>query len=178
MKPLMLVFFCVLFLHNTQAQTPALEISKQEMQKLAYMSGRWQGEATVRQGNTPPIKVLQEEDIQFKLDGTIMLIEGIGRKPEAPEAIVFNAMAVVSYNQYTKQYGLKTYTKEGNQADAYFKIVSDNHFEWGFETPTKAKIRYDIVLNPQDKTWIEKGEYSPDGNAWYPFIEIKLLKVE
>lgn len=160
------------------AQGPSPEIVKQEMKKIAYMAGRWSGEATVKKGNTPPMKVLQEENVQFKLDGTVLLVEGTGRSPEAGNPIVFNALAIVSYNQYTKQFGMKSHTMEGSQTEAYFKIVEENHFEWGFETPTKAKIRFDIVLNPQTKSWVEKGEYSPDGTTWYPTIEMKLTKLD
>jgi hypothetical protein len=167
-----------LSLSNIKAQSPAPEVVKQEMQKLAYMAGRWQGEALIKRGNTPPEKVLQEENIQFKLDGTALLIEGIGRSPMTGNRVVFNALAVVSYNQHTKQFGLKSYTMEGNQTEAYFTVVKDNHFEWGFETPAKAKIRYTIVLDPQQKSWIEKGDYSPDGSTWYPFIEMSLKKVD
>jgi hypothetical protein len=55
--------------------------------------------------------------------------------------------------------------------------VEDNHFEWGFDAANNAKIRYDIKLNPADKSWVEKGEYSPDGKTWYPFIDMKLTKL-
>jgi hypothetical protein len=167
-----------LILSGARAQQNNAEQIKLEMKKLSYMAGRWKGEGTVRQGNTPPIRVNQEEEIQYKLDGTVLMIEGTGRKPDGDGAVVFNALAIVSFNPYTKQFALRSNTKEGNQADAYLKIIADNHFEWGFETPTKAKIKYDIVLNPQDKTWVEKGEYSPDGTTWYPFFEMKLNKVD
>lgn len=180
MKHLMLI--CAIMLGLTLgrplAQGSAPEAVKQEMKKIAYMAGRWSGEATMRRGNTPPVKVLQEENIQFKLDGTVLLIEGTGRGPEAGNPIVFNALAIISYNQYTKEFKLKSHVMDGNSTEAYFKIVEENHFEWGFETPQKAKIKYDIVLNPQAKSWVEKGEYTPDGTTWYPFIEMKLTKLD
>ena len=167
-----------LMVSRAHAQGPAPEAMKQEMQKLAYMAGKWSGEASMRRGNTPPVKVLQEENIQFKLDGTILLIEGTGRSTETGNPIVFNALAIISYNHHTKEFKMKSHVMDGNSTEAYFKIVGENHFEWGFETPQKAKIRYDIVLNPSDKSRIEKGEYSPDGTTWYPFIEMKLTKLD
>jgi len=179
LRPLLLCIMLLLGISFAMAQAPNnSEAIKQEMKKIAYMAGRWSGEATMRRGNTPPIKVLQEENIQVKLDGTILLIEGTGRSMEEGNAIVFNALAIVSYNFYTKQFGLKSHTMEGAQTEAYFKVLEENHFEWGFETPQKAKIKYDIVLNPQTKTWVEKGEYSQDGTAWYPFMEMKLSKLD
>lgn len=163
---------------STHAQGPAPEAIKTEMKKVAYMAGRWSGEATMKRGNTPAIKVLQEENIQFKLDGTVLLIEGTGRSTEAGNPVVFNALAIISYNQYTKEFKMKSHVLDGNSTEAYFKVLGENHFEWGFETPQKAKIKYDIVLDQQAKSWVEKGEYSPDGTTWYPFIEMKLTKLD
>src|SRR5688572_9560369 len=103
MKPLMLI--CTIMLGLTVgrslAQGSAPEAVKQEMKKIAYMAGRWSGEATMSRPNAAPVKVLQEENIQFKLDGTVLLVEGIGRSVEAGNPVVFNALAIVSYNQYT-----------------------------------------------------------------------------
>lgn len=178
MKTLLLLISFLLgsLTHQCLAQAPNnTGVVKQELKKLAYMAGRWSGEAHITRGNTPPIKVMQEENVQFKLDETILLIEGIGRNPES-NAITFNALAVVSFNPYTKKFAMKSHTMEGNQTEAYFNVLADNHFEWGFETTTKAKIRYNIILNPQEKTWAEKGDYSPDGTTWYPFFEMKLYK--
>src|SRR5687768_14127962 len=164
MKPLMLLCTVMLSLTigRTLAQAPAPEAVKLEMKKVAYMAGRWSGEANVKQRNGSTVKVLQEENIQFKLDGTVLLIEGTGKSTEAGNPVVFNSLAIVSFNQYTKEFKLRSHILDGNQTDAYFKIIAENHFEWGFETPQKGKVRFDIVLNPQTKSWVEKGEYSPD----------------
>ncbi|MBX2966224.1 MAG: hypothetical protein KF845_08780 [Cyclobacteriaceae bacterium] len=172
-----LTLVSLLGLTLAKAQGTAPENLKQEMQKLAYMAGKWKGEASIRQQNGTLLNINQEEDIQYKLDGTVLLIEGTGRNPEN-NAVVFNALAVVSYNQYTKEFKMKSHVMDGNSTEAYFKIIEENHVEWGFETPQKAKIRYNIVLKPENKSWVEKGEYSPDGNTWYPFMEMKLTKLD
>ncbi len=179
MKNLVLILVTLIGQHvgHVMAQGTAPEGHKLEMQKLAYMAGQWKGEANIRQQNGSLLKVNQEEDIRFKLDGTILLIEGTGRNP-LDNKITFNALAIVSYNPHTKEYKLKSHVMDGNQTEAYFKVLEENHFEWGFETPTKAKIRYDIVLDPNQKTWVEKGEYSPDGNQWFPFIDMLLKKLD
>lgn len=180
MKPLLLSITLLFAMHvqKSFAQAPnAAETIKQEMKKIAYLEGQWKGEAVMKRGNTPPVKVLQEENVQFKLNGTILLVEGVGRSIESQNTIAFNALGIISYNPYTKQFAMKSHTMEGNQTEAYFKVLEENHFEWGFETPQKAKIKYDIVLNPTSKTWTEKGEYSQDGTTWYPFITLTLNKI-
>lgn len=175
---------CALFLGlaigHTQAQglDKASDAYKQEMQKLSYFAGKWKGEAIAKQRNGPDTKIIQEEDIQFKLDNTVLLIEGTGRNPDNLKEITFNALAIVSYDEVTKEFKLRSHLKDGKKTDAYFSILGENHFEWGFDVPNNAKIRYDIKLDPKAKTWVEIGEYSPDGTTWYPFINLKLNKLD
>lgn len=174
---------CALFLGiaigHTHAQglDKASDALKAEMQKLSYMVGKWKGEAAVRQRNGTETKIIQEENIQFKLDNTLLLIEGTGRNPDNLNDIQFNALAVLSYDEASKEYMFRSYLKDGKKTDAYFKILAENHFEWGFDVPNNAKIRYEIKLDPNTKTWFETGEYSPDTITWYPFIELKLNKL-
>jgi hypothetical protein len=175
---------CALFLglaighSHAQGLGKASDALKQEMQKLSYFVGKWKGEAIAKQRNGPDTKVIQEENIQFKLDNTLLLIEGTGRNPENLSEIVFNALAVVNYDEPSKAFKFRSHLKDGKQTDAYFKIMGENHFEWGFDVQNNAKIRYDIKLDPTAKSWNEIGEYSPDGVTWYPFIELKLTKLD
>lgn len=177
MKSLILIALIMLGMKCAKAQGTAPESLKQELQKLSYMTGKWKGEASMRQPNGTLLKVNQEEEIQFKLDGTILVIEGTGRNPEDGK-VLFNALAIVSFDQQKKEFKMKSHVMNGNQTDAYFKIQEENHFEWGFDLPNNSKVRYNIKLNPDAKSWIEKGEYSPDGNMWYPYIEMNLTKLE
>lgn len=178
------LIICALFLGlaightHAQGSGKASEVLKQEMKKLAYFAGKWKGEAIAKQRNGPDTKIIQEEEIQFKLDNTVLVIEGTGRNPGNLNEIVFNALAVVSYDETTQAYQLRSHLMDGKKTDAYFKVLAENQFEWGFDIPNNAKIRYHIKLNPQNKTWHETGEYSPDGTAWYSFIELKLTKLD
>lgn len=173
------LLFCIVLMATTaaQAQRPSPEVSKKEMSKLAYLAGKWTGSATMNQPDGTVSKIDMEEQIQYKLDKTLLLIEGIGRNPEDAKEIIFNALAIVTYSQQTKSFGFKSHLMDGNQTEAYFHILADNHFEWGFDIPSGGKIRYTLILNPQAKTWAEKGEYSADGNTWRPFLEMNLKKV-
>lgn len=168
-----------LALGHPQAQglAKAPDALKQEMQKLSYFVGKWKGEAVARQRDGSTTKVIQEENIEYRLDNTLLLIEGTGRNPENLNEITFNALAVVSYDEAAKEFRFRSHLRDGKQTDAYFKALGDNHFEWGFDIPGNAKMRYDIKLDPKAKTWLETGEYSPDGTTWYKFIELKLTKL-
>lgn len=181
MKNLLLIcsIFAGLHIGRVQAQgvDQASDALKQEMQKLAYFVGKWKGEAVSRQRDGSTTKIIQEENIEFRLDNTLLLIEGTGRNPENLNEVTFNAFAVVHYDEAAREFKLRSHLRDGKTTDAYFKIAGENHFEWGFDISGNAKIRYDIKLNPQTKTWSETGEYSPDGTKWYPFIELKLTKL-
>ena len=155
---------------HAQGLGPASDALKQEMQKLSYFAGKWKGEAIAKQRNGTDTKVMQEENIQFKLDNTLLLIEGTGRNPENTNEVLFNALAFVTYDEPAKEFKMRSHLKDGKKTDAYFKIVAENQYEWGFDVPNNAKIR--------NKSWYETGEYSSDGTTWYPFIELKLTKLD
>jgi hypothetical protein len=149
---------------------------KEEMKKLAYLAGSWKGDAKVRQGPGPELIIGQEEKIEYRLDGTLLVIEGTGR--DAHGNIVFNALGLLNYDAPNEKLIFKSYMKDGRSADAYFTVLEDNKYEWGFDIPGRGKSKYTIVLDPKEKSWHEKGEYSSDGNNWFTFIELNLKKVE
>ena len=51
-----------------QARTPDLEAQRTAMKKIAFLAGRWAGEARLHRGPGEPILMAQTEDVQFKLD--------------------------------------------------------------------------------------------------------------
>lgn len=182
MKNLLLI--CTIFLgvsigqSHAQGLGKASDALKAEMQKLSYFTGKWKGEAIAKQRSGPDTKVAQEENIYFKLDNTILIFEGTGRNPQNMNEVVFQAFAVVSYDEHSKEFKMTSHLKDGTQTQAYYKVLGENHFEWGFDIQNNAKMRYDIKLDPKAKSWYEVGEYSPDGVQWYPFITLNLTKVD
>jgi hypothetical protein len=164
-----------------QAQMPDPTPNKEALKKLGVWVGQWKGEGTMQMGPGGPKKSNVDERIEMKLDGTIMVVEGIGKiidPTTKQETVVHNAFGIVSYDVPSKSYKFKTYTKDARGADAYFNIVADNKYEWGFDIPSGGKTRYIITLDPVKKTWNEIGEFSRDGANWMKFFEMNLTKVE
>ena len=157
---------------------PTAAVAKEKMKPFIHWEGHWQGEGSMQMGPGTPKKSTVDEYIEFKLDGAVLLVEGIGKSVEGNESnIVHNAMAVLSYDQTTNQYKFNTYLKDGRATQAWFKIVEENKYQWGFETP-KGKIKYSITLDSANKTWNEIGEFSNDnGTTWMKFFEMNLKKV-
>lgn len=151
---------------------------KEEMKKLAYLIGDWKGEATHKSAKGP-VTVMQQEHIEWKLQEMVMVIEGTGREKSettGKEEITFQAMATVNFDPLDQQFKWKSFVKEGYSTNAYFKVIEENKFEWGFDIPTGGKTKYIILLDPAKKTWYETGEYSKDGTKWMKFIELNLVK--
>jgi hypothetical protein len=177
------LFFVGSISWTTQAQhgAPSATEAKEKMKIFSTWIGRWQGEGSMQMGPGEPRKSNVDEHIELKLDGTILLVEGIG-KAEDPAtkqlSVVHHALAVLSYDQSTAQYKFKSYLKDGRSTDAWFKATGENKFQWGFDIPNGSKMRYSITLDGVKKTWNEIGEYSKDGTTWSKVFEMNLRKVE
>lgn len=173
MKTLLIATILIAFHYNLIAQRPDFSLlCKEEMNKLSYLIGDWRGTANVKSQNGAQV-MDQTEHISWNLDGLIISIEGVGTEQGK---IGFHAFAVLSFDPFAKRYKFRTFVKEGYTTDAYFLLLDDNKFEWGFDIPTGGKTKYTITLNPKNKTWYEKGEYAPDGATWTTFIEMNLVK--
>lgn len=165
-----------LTLGRSNAQGSPPEAAKEKMKKLAFMAGRWKGEATISQRGGAPIKVIQEEKIEWQLDSLLITFEGTGRTITDPTKVSFHAFAVINFNITTQSYNMRSFLMDGKQTDAYFTEVGENKFDWGFDVPG-GKIIYHITLDPVNKKWNEKGEFSSDGTQRFPFFEMNLTKL-
>ena len=118
--------------------------------------------------------------MQFKLDSTIMLIEGVGRGKlpgKDEEGIVFQALGVLSYDAQAKKYKIKAYRNEGQSVETDLTVTGKG-FVWGFKKPQSGiEVRYTMTLTPKGE-WHEIGEYSQDGKTWTQFIDMTLKRVK
>jgi len=181
MKKLITILLLSISFNQLFAQAPDISArSKEEMKKLSYLAGDWKGEAVYRNAKGE-MTIVQEEHIESKLQGLVLAIEGTGTQKNtatSQDEIVFQAFAVVNFDQADQQFKFKSFVKEGYSTNAYFKVLAENKFEWGFDIGKGGKMRYAITLDPVKKTWNEVGEYSKDGNTWMKTIELNLIKLK
>lgn len=158
-------------------EAPGANEAREAMQKLAWLAGRWQGSASV-QGPGGAMQVQQSEDVRFKIFDTALLIEGTGRQGGAdgkPGEIVFQALAIVTYDTQAKSYKMRAVTERGS-VDPRID-VGEKELTWGFSTPG-GLVRYHITLDDQGR-WHETGEFSRDeGATWMKMLEMTLERVE
>ena len=179
MKTLLLLIITAGVTQSLSAQDQEVP-AKEKMKAFAAWVGRWQGEGSVRMGPGEPKHSRVDERIESKLDGTLLLVEGIGRSIDDAtheEKVTHQALGIVSFDQATGEYKLYSFLKDGRSIVAWLNVIDDNKFLWGFDTP-RGKTRYHITLNRDQKTWNEKGEFSADGDQWVPFFEMNLTQVE
>ena len=125
-----------------QPQRPDATAQREAMKKLAFLQGTWSGDATTMRPNQT-IKVKQTEQVSYKLDGLVLLIEGTGRNPDSGE-VMFRALATVSYDDIAGVYHFRAYN-DGNYLDAELK-VPENGFEWGYKAGP-AQIAFVMKIN-------------------------------
>jgi hypothetical protein len=60
-------------------RNPDLEAQRLAMSKIAFLVGKWNGEARLLRGPGEWVDLVLTEEAQYKLDVLILTIEGIGR---------------------------------------------------------------------------------------------------
>lgn len=158
MRTGLLCWFAIASIAFAQSQRPKVKAQAEAMRKLAFLAGTWSGDATTVRPNQK-IKVRQTEEVSYKLDGLVLLIEGTGRNPESG-AVLFRALATVSYDDATGVYHFRAYN-DGSYLDSELK-VPDNGFEWGYKAGP-AQIAFVMKLNDAGD-WVETGDVTV-GNA-------------
>jgi len=155
-----------------QQQPPNVKAQGEAMKKLAFLVGTWTGDATTVRPNQK-IKVRQTEEISYKLDGLVLLIEGTGRNPESGE-VMFRALATVSYDDATGVYHFRAYN-DGSYLDAELK-VPDRGFEWGYNAGP-AHITFAMKLNDTGD-WVETGDVTVGTTPPQRFFDMTVRKVK
>ena len=78
------------------------ERQREAMKRLSFLVGQWHGEATTFVAGVRK-RLNQTEDVRFRLDGLVLLVEGTGRDPETG-AVVFNALATIVFDEASGTY--------------------------------------------------------------------------
>lgn len=149
-------------------------ISKAGIDKLSNWVGTWEGEGWQTDQTQQRTTFNVKEVVESELNGLALKIEGIGTS-KTDGSVGHHAIGLIFFNRDTNEYVFQSLTHEGYATRSKANFNDEGEFVWGFEVPG-GQIRYTISLDGD--TWTEKGAYSPDGNQWYPILEMKLKKVQ
>lgn len=151
----------------------------EEMKKLDFLVGKWSGEGWIQFGPGQRRTFRETEAVQLKVDGAIVLIDGLGKgniPAQQEEVTVHTAFTVVSYDNKAMVFRWRAYRAGGDSIDTEAK-VGDRSLEWGFHDERAGDIRFTIRLNEKGQ-WFEVGESSRDRTTWQKFFEMTLDRVK
>jgi hypothetical protein len=124
-----------------------VDAQREAMHKLSFLAGNWSGPVTIVRGLTP-VHLTQTEQVEYKLDGLVLLIEGKSTDSDGKSA--FKALATVSYDETAHAYHFRAYNG-GHYIDTELKVLPDG-FSWEYKAGPAN------VLNTMHLT--AKGEWS------------------
>ena len=124
-------------------RVPDLNAQRAAMKKLGFLVGRWNGEARLLRGAGEWLDLHQSEEAQYKLDGLILVIEGVGRA-KSDGYTVLQALGVISFDDETATYRMRAFN-DGRFLESEVKLLDqDKAISWGFglgEITTKSVLR-------------------------------------
>jgi hypothetical protein len=125
-------------------KTPSLDAQRAAMRKLEFLIGEWSGEASVLRGVGQFVDLVQNESAQFKLDGLLLGIEGVGRtKTDARPAL--QALGLISFDDDAGTYRMRAFN-DGRWLETEVKLADgENSISWGF---TLGEQDYDRSAHP------------------------------
>lgn len=143
-------------------------VAQAEITRLQFMLGRWEGTGWMMGMDGERHLFDQTEYIQFKVDSTLLLIEGRGR---SQGKTIHHALAVVSYDKQARNYIFQSYLSDGRNGSFEAELIGDKFYWYPNEM-----IRYVIGLNDQGK-WNEVGQMKRN-DTWFQFFEMTLDKMD
>ncbi len=161
----------LVFSRPLAAQPPAsagLEAQRTSLRKLSFLVGHWSGPVTIVRGPGEVLHLTQTEDVEYKLDGLVLLIEG--QSTSADGKVLFSALATVAYDDVSHAYHFRAY-HDGHYLDTEL-AVPGNGFSWGF-TAGPAHIVNTMHLTDKGE-WGEVTDVTVGSNPPHRSMEMLL----
>ena len=154
-------------------RVPDLEAQRAALKKLDFLVGKWSGEARILRGPGEPLELIQTEQAQYKLDGLILIIEGIG-KIKADGKVALQALGIVSYEDERETYRMRAYN-DGRYLETDLKLSENGKgITWGFRL---GDIKTSSMLRINEKgEWTELTEIAIGSEPARKFMELTVSR--
>lgn len=145
------------------------------MKKLSFLVGKWVGEARLLRGPGEPLVLVQTEEAQYKLDGLILEIEGIGRT-KLDNKPVLQALGIISFDDEKGSYHMCAFN-DGRFLETDVKLLEDGKsLTWGFAL---GSIRTSSVMRINEKgEWTELAGITIDSQPPKKLLELTVKRQE
>jgi hypothetical protein len=163
--------FIISFSPSFAAQQPvstSVDVQREAMRKLSFLAGRWSGPVTIVRGPGEALHLTQTEDVEYKLDGLVLLVEG--KSTSADGKVLFRALATVAYDDASHTYRFRAYS-DGHYLDTELSVPA-NGFSWSF-TAGPAHIVNTMHLTAKGE-WDEVTEATVGSNPPHRSVEMQL----
>jgi hypothetical protein len=166
-----LIFFVALAVSCAAQQTPDLEAQRSAMKKLEFMVGKWAGEARIFRGPDNVVVMTQTEEAQYKLDGLVLVIEGVGKADGKP---ALQALGIVSYDDQSGTYHMRAFN-DGRFLETEVKLAEEGKgMTWGFAL---GQIHMNSTMRIDQKgDWTELHNIVIDGQAPRKYMEVSVSR--
>jgi hypothetical protein len=151
-----------------QPASNSVDAQREAMRKLSFLTGRWSGPVTIVRGPGEALHLTQTEDVAYKLDGLVLLIEG--KSASADGKVLFSALATIAYDDASHTYRFRAYN-DGHYLDTELSVLG-NGFSWSF-TAGPAHIVNTMHLTGKGE-WEEVTEVTVGSNPPHRSVEMLL----
>jgi len=144
------------------------------MKKLSFLTGRWSGEASVLRGPGQFVDLSQTEEAQFKLDGLVLMIEGVGRA-KSDGKLVLQALGLISFDDDSGTYRMRAFN-DGRWLETEVKLADGGRaVTWGF---TLGEMRTESTLRFNEKgEWTEHAELTIGARPPQKLMDLTVRRV-
>ena len=154
-------------------KTPNIEAQRAAMKKLEFLVGDWSGEASVLRGPGQFVDLAQTESAQFKLDGLLLVIEGVGRG-QTDHRPALQALGLISFDDDAGTYQMRAFN-DGRWVETEVKLADDGKsISWGFAL---GEFKTSTVLRINDNgEWTELGQLTIGDRPPQKMMDLKVRR--
>lgn len=144
------------------------------MKKLTFLVGKWAGEVRIYRKPDEPLVLEQTEDAQFKLDGWVLQIEGIGRTKTGGQPML-QALGMISFDDELSVYRMRAFN-DGRFLETEVTLLDDGRsLRWGFSL---GEIKMASLLRINERgEWTELHEITIGEQPPRKFMELMVARI-
>jgi hypothetical protein len=162
------VFSFSLSLAAQQPVSNSVDAQREAMRTLSFLAGHWSGPVTIVRGPGEALHLTQREDVEYKLNGLVLLVEG--KSTSAGGKVLFSALATMAYDDASHTYRFRAYN-DGHYLDTELSVPA-NGFSWSF-TAGPAHIVNTMHLTGKGE-WDEVTEVTVGSNPPHRSVDMLL----
>jgi hypothetical protein len=153
--------------------TPNLDAQRAAMKKLEFLVGIWSGESRVLRSPGEFAELIQTEQAEFRLDGLLLLIEGVGRSKLDGKAAL-QALGLITFDDESETYRMRAFN-DGRFLETEVKLLEAGWgMTWGF-TLGEIQTRSELRIN-EHGDWTELAEITFGGQPTKKLLELTVRR--